>query len=137
MKYTVRRAQDDLEAYPLHLLTFPHDDWEDEDRGNVYWIAHDESGTPVAFASARPLKGEPGVFLSRCGVLPCAQGQGLQRRLIKARAQWARREGHDYALTYTVHGNHASLMNLLRCGFRLYHPSHRYAGDVDYLWRAL
>ena len=96
------------------------------------WLVWDESGTPVAFCAARKLKGEPGVFFNRSGVLPCANGQGLQRRMIHARLRWCKEIGAEYAITYTLHNNHASIVNLLKCGFRFDVPAWRWAGDSHY-----
>lgn len=133
-RFRIRRVEDDALCQAMHTLLFPHDDWEDAD---AYWVAFDERGGPAAFASARRLATEDGVFFTRAGVMPYARGAGLQRRLTHARLRWCREIGAQYALTYVLYDNHPSLMNLLRCGFRLYHPAHRWAGNVNYLWRSL
>lgn len=113
-------------AYALHLLTFPHDHWE---AASAYWICYDEKQSPVGFCSARVLRSEPGVFLTRAGVLPCAHGHGLQRRMINVRVAWAHRQpGVEYVITYATYDNHKSIANLLRCGFKFTNPSYLYGG---------
>jgi GNAT superfamily N-acetyltransferase len=93
---------------------------------DTFWVARDMDRV-VAFASARIVPGDV-VFLSRCAVLPCARGQGLQRRFIRARVRLARLP----AVTYTMPGNVSSANNLIACGFRLYRPTRQWAGDALY-----
>lgn len=90
---------------------------------STWWLAWD-GDEPVAYAGMvlYPDIGKPGGFLSRCGVLPCARGQGLQRRLIRVREREIVRCGYDRAFTYTSRDNYASANNLIACGYRLYHP---------------
>lgn len=107
----------------------PHDDY---DLTGQLWLVRDETDDPVAFCAARKLQDEPGVFLNRAGVLPCANGQGLQRRMIHARLRWCKEIGAEYALTYTLYHNHASIVNLLKCGFKFDEPNWKWAGDVHY-----
>lgn len=128
----LRRTDDRNVVAALHALCLPGDDLDIDD--GQMWVAHDDTGTPVAFCSARPC-GDNLVFLSRAGVLPCANGKGLQRRMIQARLRWAREIGADACITYTLYDNHASIANLLRCGFRFYRPAANWAGRVHYFWR--
>lgn len=135
MKYRVKRTDDINSVEALHTLCFPNDDWEDSTQ---HWIVWDETDTPVGFCSARLLSTEPGVFLSRSGLLPCARGAGLQRRMITTRLRWAKTQGVEFALTYTVYDNHASAANLLRQGFRFHDPEYAWAGrDVFYFLKTL
>lgn len=134
MDVRLSRTEDRRTVAALHTLIFPDDE---EDLDGQLWVGHDNTNTPVAFCSARKLKSENAVFFSRAGVLPCAAGHGLQRRMINARIRWAREQDADFCITYTVHDNHASIVNLLRCGFRFYRPAHLWAGRVHYFWRDL
>lgn len=61
----------------------------------------------------------------------------MQRRMVHTRLAWARREGAVAAITYVLYENAASLVNLLRCGFRFYQPKSQFAGDVHYLIKHL
>lgn len=89
-----------------------------------WWALTDSRGRDVGFAGAVRIMvdGNSVVYLQRAGVLPEAQGQGLQRRLIRARERWGRSLGVDAAYTYTHHDNIASANNLIRCGYRMFQP---------------
>ena len=134
MKYKLEKTEDIAKVKALHTLIMPGDHF---DLSGQLWVCHDELGTPVAFCSARvcePLT----VFLSRAGVLPIATGNRLQQRMIRARVQWARDEAAEVVITYCTYDNHASLVNLLKCGFKLYHPSWKWGGtDVHYFTKQL
>lgn len=72
---------------------------------------------PVAIAGARIV--ETGAyFLSRACVDPAYRGQGIQKRLIRARVRRARKLGCPRVVTYTHPGNVASINSLIACGFR-------------------
>lgn len=109
----------------MHTRTFPLDEWEG---ATAYWVAYDDVDDMVGFCSARVLRCEPGIFLTRAGVLPKANGYGLQRRMIYTRCNWARRRGLEFAITYCLYSNHESIVNLLRCGFRFTKPAYYYGG---------
>lgn len=132
--YRLERG-DKKSCIALHTLTFPLDEWEG---ATAYWIAYDDVSSPVGFCSARVLRNEPGVFLTRAGVLPAARGQGLQRRMITTRCNWTRKRGFEYAITYCSFDNHPSIVNLLRCGFHFTRPIYPYGGKaVHYFIRYL
>lgn len=134
-RYVIRRSEDIKQVKALHTLCFPQDDWENS---TAHWIAWDSTGSPVGFCSARKSRHEPVVILTRAGVLPCANGAGLQRRMIQVRLRWARQVGAEHAITYTVYDNHPSIVNLLRSGFLFYEPAEQWAGaHVNYFWRSL
>lgn len=132
--FKLRQTTDVEYVKALHKLCFPADDWEDSSQHWIVWW----KDTPVGFCSAKLLPKEDAVFLSRAGLLPCAQGAGLQRRMITTRLQWAKRKGATCALTYTVPDNYASAANLIKMGFQFYAPHYRYGGkDVLYFLRTL
>lgn len=92
------------------------DAWPGDD--HTYWRAVDAAGETQAIMSAvyRPDKGY--AYLSYAIVHPLECGAGLQRRLIRHRLRWAKRQGAIYAVTYTLLHNYPSIANLLKCGFR-------------------
>ena len=98
-------------------------DQERDFENDVCWLA-EEDGEVVGFATLRVVKDF--VFLSRCGAL--RPGLGLQRRAIRLRLRWARRNGYSCAVTYCTKGNYKSLANLLREGFQFYDPEWAWAG---------
>lgn len=114
--FTLRRTEDIDEVRELHALAFPEDAWVGDD--HTFWIARDREGRAVGFCSAIYNVDKRSVFLSRAAVMGCAKGTGLQRRMIRVRLRWARANGAPAAHTYTTLKNYASMLNLLKCGFR-------------------
>ena len=112
----------------LHKLCLPNDDWED---ATAYWLLQDDV-EPKGFCSVRKLTEENAVFLVRAGILPSARGAGLQRGMIRARVQWARSLGCESVITYATFSNHASVVNLLRCGFQFYTPEYDWGGPGNH-----
>lgn len=94
-------------------------------------------GSIVGYGGVRLPPQWPGVaFLSRAGVLPEYRGQGIQKRLIRARVAWAKRSNQaTHAITYTNYYNPASSNALIAAGFKLYVPSPLYVGDDFLYWR--
>lgn len=97
------------------------------------WSVH-LAGKLIAFATYKAVGGDT-VFLSRAGVLPEARGQGLQKKLIKARCNHAKKAGYSWAVTYTSPENAPSFTSLQACGFLLYLPEYRWAGTEMLYWR--
>jgi GNAT superfamily N-acetyltransferase len=118
--YRITRTDDVDEVLELHTLTFPLDEWIGDDRD--FWIVRDKDGQGVAFAAAMYQPTTNVVSLDRVGVLPLAQGAGLQRKLVRARLRWARRLGAACCITYISQRNYQSMVTLLKCGFRFYTP---------------
>jgi len=58
------------------------------------------------------------VYLSSAGVSPYGRKLGIQRRMIRLRCDWGKRQGATHAVTYTLVDNYPSIVNLLKCGFR-------------------
>lgn len=118
----------------LQRATAPTDDPEDPSEG-YWWLAY-HGVQPVAFASIRQLRYVPGTgFLSRSGVLREHRGNGLQKRLIKARLAKAPKAGWSRVVTYTLWNNPASSNSLISCGFRLYLPETPWVGDDVAYWQ--
>lgn len=130
----IRRISPSM-ARPLIIGSFPDDDpstvWEPNAR---YWGAFDGEGL-VAAAGVIPSKSfSDVVFLCNAAVLEPARGKGLQKRLIRARCAWARRNGYVFARTYTVTSNPASACSLIACGFKPFWPRYKWAGDSVIYW---
>ena len=132
MSIQIRRTESVATVKALHTLILPNDDWE---AGSAYWVAWD-GDTPVGFCSVKRISSENCAYLLRAGVLSVAQGKSLQRRMIRVRERWARDQKMDALLTYCTYDNHSSLVNLLRCNYKLYHPANAWAGrDVHYFMK--
>lgn len=126
----IRRATpDDIEAIEAaDRVCFPLDKpymfgWEK----NLSWVATDNKGEIVGYLSAHPLK-RGVLFFSRVGVMPCARGYGLQRKLMGAMERHARADGWREIVTYTVGINGWSTRNILAAGYRTYEPRKSYVG---------
>lgn len=107
-------------------------------KGSFWWFLEAEK-SPVAYAALRPcgLAINRGMgFLLRAGVLPEWRGMGLQRQLIAARVQFAKRSGLSELVTYTVPTNLASANSLIGEGFKLYEPTSRWGGKAALYFRA-
>lgn len=127
MIYKLRRTDDLDIVRELHSLAFPEDKWVGDD--HTFWVATDEHDKPVGFCSAIYWPDRNAVFLSRAAVAQSAQGNGLQRRMVRTRLNWARQQGAQRVVTYTTGRNYGSIINLLRCGLRFYEPEDRWAGN--------
>lgn len=127
MSITLRRAvstEDEAAVLALDRALFPQD--EPVTIAHALWIAEDARGLPVGFCAAKNTQSY--AFLLRAAVTEGANGKGLQRRMIRVREQWAKRQGAKRIITYVSHANARSLVNLIRCGYRFYLPPTPYAG---------
>lgn len=138
MKYRTTKVHSDDPTVVLKLLTI-HDAcfgfsaakpkvWEE----GTWWLAYEvdtiHSHIPVAFAGVTS-KG----YLSRSGVLPKARGNGLQLRLIRARANWARSIGLERVYSDTTDNPH-SAANLAKAGFTQFKPEKPWAFKHSLYW---
>jgi L-amino acid N-acyltransferase YncA len=73
----------------------------------------------------------------RSGVLTKHRGQGMQKRLIRARIAMAKRHGFKQIVTYVLDWNLASANSLIACGFRLYIPESKYAGSKAFYFQKM
>jgi GNAT superfamily N-acetyltransferase len=62
------------------------------------------------------------MYMCRSGVAEDARGQGLQRRLLRVREAFARKNGARWLISDTT-DNTISANNLIAVGFRLFNPS--------------
>ncbi len=113
------------------------DKWPGDD--HTYWALTDgETNYGLTSAVYRPEKGY--VYLSYAIIMPSCREKGLQRRLIRHRLRWAKRQGAFYAVTYTLLHNYPSVMNLLKCGFKFADAPrgwYGYGPDVHYFEKQL
>lgn len=124
----VRKSADIEIVSHLDELIFSPSDEKIKLEGTTWWIAR-ENHDPVGFAGMVKLSHEPYGYFSRAGVLPAYRGKGIHSRMIQARLRWAKRQGWEGVMTYTVADNFASANNLISKGFRLFEPGRRWAGD--------
>ena len=125
--YRIRKTNDIFECRYLHEKTLPEDEQYDHE-GNVYWlIQHVESGEYVGFAIGTDI-GDGLFFLSRSGVLKSHRGQGLHKRLIRVREQYAKRNGFSHVITYTSHTNPQSFSHLIKLKYEIYEPDYAWVG---------
>lgn len=129
MAYRIRRTRDIDLCRDLHKSIFPDDDFYDAPDA-VWWVAYDEQRVPVGFAAVRLLleTQRGAAFLARCGVARAARGNGLQKRFLRLRENYARRSGATWMTTYVDRFNAASGNNLFSSGYILYQPQEDWAG---------
>lgn len=86
----------------------------------AWWLAEDD-GYPVAFGGIAPSSKLLHVgYLCRAGVIPECRGMGLQRRLIRVREAYARRQGWSQVRTDAASAPSAN--NLARMGYQIFRP---------------
>lgn len=98
------------------------------------WLVSRNDGVSVGYATGKIWPPDNYFYFTRCGVLPEARRNGLQRRLIRARLKWAKRHGCAGAYTYTLPANVGSANNLIATGFRLWRPAYKWAGADALYW---
>ena len=104
-------------------------------QSGFWWICYTEHGIPAAFCSLHAsIRWALTGYLSRSGVLPKYQGQGLQKRMIRVREAKARRMGWKWLISDTSQ-NPASANSLIACGFKMYEPSRPYGLSTAVYWR--
>lgn len=117
----------------LQVVCLPSDAPYDISRG-YWWIAYDED-TPCAFAGlvASSRWCDTG-YLCRAGVLPTHRGNGIQKKLIRARVRKARKLGWNWLITDTYH-NPASANSLIAEGFKMFEPTIPWGAKGTLYWR--
>lgn len=139
MKYQVRQVDTkDPEICAildrLQLQCLPGDIPQKSSSG-YWWLCYTDAGMPIGFAGmVSSVRWEQTGYLSRAGILPQHQGQGLQKRLIKVRVTKAKQLGWRYLLSDTSE-NPASANSLISCGFKMYEPSRPYGLKTSLYWR--
>lgn len=128
----------ELDKFAFPGITFT----QDMEENHVWWLVHDmENPGKIAGYCGAVYRPEHGyVYMSRAAVAAYAQGNGLQRRMIRVRVRWARNQGANRVVTYTLLKNYDSIVNLLKCGFRFDTPAEErqyVGGDVHYFKKVL
>lgn len=117
--YKIIKTDDEELVNELHDQLFP--DVPEMD-GDDFWVVWD-GDTPVGFAAGRASYAVGHWYmLTRAGVLKAHRGQGLQKRLIRVREAFAKREGYEGVLTYAANWNTPSIISLLKSGYFIYDP---------------
>jgi len=118
----------------LQKETLPYDSPYDPIKG-VWFIAYSESGDPAGYAGVvQSTQWGDTAYLCRAGVLYRYRGNGLQKRLIKARIRAAKTMGFNWLISDTS-DNAPSANSLIAAGFRMYDPSKPYALSNSLYWR--
>ena len=116
-----------LECLPYDEIFPTHEGW--------WFVAFERKAGAVGFAGmVRSARWSDCMYLCRSGVKDDHRGHGLQKRLIRSRLNQARKMGMNWAVTETYE-NPPSANSLISCGFKLYEPSHPWAGDNCLYWR--
>lgn len=127
------RSRPKLEAVAaLEARCFP-DDSRYSLAGASWWLATGPGGEALGFAGAKLWALDGHCYLARAGVVGAARGQGLQKRFIRARVAWAKKQGALGCYTYTI-ANPASANSLISCGFRAFEPLYRWGGNSAVYW---
>lgn len=143
MKITVRRVDiaDHLVREVIATLfkdTFTKDNpWCGKirpTRGD-WWLALVNS-KEVGFAGMVPSQRVKSAgYLCASGVLPGYRGNGIQKRLLRARIAQARKYGWTELRTETINNNPASANALIACGFRCFIPEKVWGSPYAVYWR--
>lgn len=100
-----------------------------------WWLAY-EGGEVVAFAGlVHSSHYQKTGYLCRAGVAGHSQGQGIQKKLIRARVAKARRLGWHFAMCDTHTRNPASANSLISCGFKMFVPFRKWNGRDHVYWQ--
>jgi GNAT superfamily N-acetyltransferase len=139
MKYHVTPV-DTCQPEVVQLLTLlqkaclPHDKIYPTTKGHWY-VAYAQDGEAVGFAGVVPsTRWSDTVYLCRAGVVLAHRGQGLQKRLIKARIRKAKALGMNWVITDT-HQNPASANSLIAIGFKMFEPSQPWGFKTALYWK--
>jgi len=122
-------------AKAVHLMSMPADPFEFDDSTRL-WLAWDDD-QPIGYATLNVYNDEDGPYgyLKGCGVIPIARGQGVQKRLLRAREAYLRRSGCHTSITDTVHDNPPSMCSLISMGYRPYIPGYEWKEGYAVYWR--
>lgn len=134
MTVRIERTRSRERIRQVQLLTLPYDQPLTLLPTDAAWLALDGERV-VGFGVLRPVRSDPGYgYLARAGVIPEYRGQGLQRRLIRARERGARKMGMTTLVTDTSRANLASSNSLIREGYKLYNPARKWAFSDGNYW---
>jgi GNAT superfamily N-acetyltransferase len=139
-RYTIRPVDgldEDVQELlgELHIASFMDTSPVPSFEEGAWWVAYDD-GAPVGFAGITPSTYIANTgYLKRAGVLRAHRGKGLQRRLIRVRERYAKKQGWSTIYTDTAAFNVKSANNLFRAGFHLFRPLPPWNGESFLYWR--
>lgn len=117
----------------MQKACLPEDDPMSLDEG-WWWIGYD-GDWPIAFCSMKPSQRyKNAVYMSRSGVSYYHRGFGLQKKMLRIRERFAKKQGFEWAFSDTT-DNPASANSLISCGYKLYEPKIHYGYDTTLYWR--
>jgi GNAT superfamily N-acetyltransferase len=120
MSYIIHQCKDFSAVSKLNEDIFMEELTEDDLEGSAWWMVSSKDG-PVAFAGVH-MHTKCYASLIRVGIEEEHRGHGLQRKLIRVRVRWAKKQKAKGVVTYTLADNIASSNNLIKEGFRLFEP---------------
>ena len=130
----IRHPKIQNELSVLQKKCLPYDTPYDTNYG-YWWIVYDSLNLPCAFSGlVFSVRWFDTGYLCRAGVLPSHRGQGIQKKLIRARIRQARALGWKWLITDTYR-NPASSNSLIACGFKLFEPSKPWGIKETLYWR--
>lgn len=146
MYYRSRRAnldsEDDVDhLIDLHNLTFGDTAPMAEFEYGAWWLVYmsdvlTRNTDPIAFAGiTQCTEAKNHGYLKRTGVLQSHTGHGLQRRLIRMRESYARKQGWTTIITDTSRDSLPSSNNLIKAGYKLYEPETPWGVPGALYWR--
>ena len=102
-----------------------------------WWVAYDvEDGKPVGFCGLIDGRWPRTGYLNRAGVIVAARGHGLQRRFIRVREAFARKQGW-WRLRTDVCDTPQSVNNLTATGYRNIMPLEPWALPRSTYWEKI
>jgi len=126
------RAETELALKWLQTQTFPSDPSLDPHKG--YWWLAQEEGVPAGFAAMLKVPSwENTMYMARCGVLKKYRGQGLQKKFLAKREEYAKKLGCERVIT-TTYDNPISANHLIDRGFKTYLPQSRWCAVDTIYW---
>lgn len=132
MSYSIRQTKNKTLVQGYNVEIFG-EGLELDMEGQACWFVYTDGGDIAGFATGKCV-GDDTFYLSRAGLLPRHRGKGLQKRLIKVRLRYAKANNFDTVITYTMLDNPESYASLQNCGFKLYMPEYRWAGNDVLYW---
>jgi len=130
MTYSIRQAKiphDTTTLDKIEMRAFEYSKawlYDKAYEGTAWWLA-EYDGRAVGMAGIRyPIaEAEGAAWLCRAAVIKTHRGNGIQKRLLRAREAYARKQGATEIWTYTSTDNSASSNSLISAGFRLWVPT--------------
>lgn len=137
----VHKPSDNKEDIRKMVMSLDHrcfpQDKRCEFENNYWWFLYNRKKV-IAYCSMMFIdRGGLVGYFTRVGVLKNYRGRGLQRKLIKARINYAKRKGADRVVTYTLCSNTSSSNNLIACKFKTYKPTIMWAGEDCIYWQRM